>query len=181
MADLIVIGYDDEETAAKAAAEVQRLASDLVIEPEAVAVIRRDADGKFHVATTHHPVAEGASWGMLWGALFGLLFFIPIFGLAIGAAMGALFGAIEKAGIDHHFQQQVRDMVQPGNSALFLVVDKITADKAVAALSKFGGRVLKTSLSHEAEQHLQDALYGSADGARHQPAHQGAGTEAARA
>ena len=37
-------------------------------------------------------------------------------------------------------------MLQPGTSALFLVVDKITADKATEALSKFGGRVLKTSL-----------------------------------
>jgi uncharacterized membrane protein len=181
MAELIVIGYDDEETAAKAAAEVARLAADLVIEPEAVAVIRRDSDGKFHVETTHHPVAEGASWGMLWGALFGLLFYVPIFGLAIGAAMGALFGAIEKAGIDHHFQQEVRDMVQPGTSALFLVVDKVTADKAVEALGRFGGRVLKTSLSHEAEQQLQEALYGGADGARHQPAQEGATTRTARA
>jgi uncharacterized membrane protein len=175
MAELIVIGYDDEQTARKAAAEVGRLAADVVIEPEAVAVIRRDPDGKFHVETTHHPVAEGASWGMLWGALFGLLFFVPVFGLAIGAAMGALFGAIEKAGIDRHFQQQVRDMLQPGTSALFLVADKITADKAIEALATYGGRVLKTSLSHEAEQQLQEALHGSAggsgsvDGPRHQP------------
>jgi uncharacterized membrane protein len=161
MADLIVIGYDDEETAAKAAAEVERLADELVVEPEAVAVIRRDKEGKYHVSTTHHPVALGATWGMFWGALFGLIFFIPVFGLAIGAALGALMGAITKAGIDRQFQQQVRDMVQPGTSALFLVVDKITPDKATEALSTFGGRVLKTSLSKDAERQIQEALHGS--------------------
>ena len=67
MADLIVIGYADEETAGKAAEETLRLARDLVTQPEAVAVIVRDKEGKFHVNTTHHPVAEGATWGMLWG------------------------------------------------------------------------------------------------------------------
>ena len=93
MAELIVIGYDDEETAAKAAAEVERLAADLIIEPESVAVLTRDMDGRYRVHTNHHPVAEGATWGMLWGALFGLIFFIPLVGFAIGGAMGALLGA----------------------------------------------------------------------------------------
>lgn len=162
MADLIVIGYDDEETADKAAAEVGRLAHDLIIEPEAVAVISRDNEGKYHVKTTHHPVAEGTAWGMFWGALFGLLFFVPVFGLAIGAAMGALMGTITKVGIDKNFQREVRDMLQPGTSALFLMVDKITPDKAIEALSKFGGRVLKTSLTHDAEEQIQRALYGTA-------------------
>jgi uncharacterized membrane protein len=162
MADLIVIGYDDEETASKAAEEVVRLSRDLVIEPEAVAVIRRDKDGRYHVETTHHPVAEGATWGLFWGALFGLIFFIPVFGLAIGAALGALFGAITKAGISKEFQEQVRDMVRPGTSALFLVVDKITPDKAIEALSKFGGTVLKTSLPKDAERQIQEALHGGA-------------------
>jgi len=35
-----------------------------------------------------------------------------------------------------------------------------TPDKAVAALSKFGGRVLKSSLSKDAEKELQTALHG---------------------
>jgi uncharacterized membrane protein len=164
VADLIVIGYDDEETADQARAEVERLAKDLIIEPEAIAVITRDKEGKYHVKTTHHPVAEGATWGMFWGALFGLIFFIPVFGLAIGAGLGALLGAITKAGIDKRFQEDIRDMVQPGTSALFLIVDKVTPDKAIEALSTFGGRVLKTSLTKDAERQIQEALHGGAGG-----------------
>jgi uncharacterized membrane protein len=98
---------------------------------------------------------------MFWGVLFGLLFFIPVFGLAVGGAFGALFGAIEKAGIDKEFQQQVRDMVRPGTSALFMIVEKDLTDKALAALGRFGGTVLKSSLSTEAERQLQEALHGS--------------------
>jgi uncharacterized membrane protein len=161
VADLIAIGYDDEETAQKAAEEVYRLANDLVIEPEAVAVIVRDKNGKYKVTTNHHPVAEGVTWGMFWGVLFGLLFFVPVFGLVIGGVFGTLFGVIEKTGVDKEFQRQVRDMVQPGTSALFLVVDKVTPDKAIEALSKFGGKVLKSSLSNDAEQQLEEALAGA--------------------
>ena len=51
-------------------------------------------------------------------------------------------------------------MLQPGTSALFLMVEKVTPDKAVEAMSKYGGTVLKTSLSKEGEADLQDALHG---------------------
>jgi uncharacterized membrane protein len=162
MADLIAIGYPDEATAEAAADEARRLAQDLIIEPDAIAVIVRDTDGKYHVHTQHHAVGAGAAWGMFWGFLFGLLFFIPVFGLAIGAGMGALMGKIGKSGISKEFQDQVRGLLQPGTSCLFLMVEKVTPDKAVEALSKYGGTVLKTSLTKEGEKELQEALHGGA-------------------
>ena len=161
MADLIAIGYPDETTASLAEEEVQRLAKDLIIEPDAVAVIVRDKEGKYKVSTSHHAVGGGATWGMFWGLLFGLLFFVPVFGMAVGAGLGALMGKIEKTGINKEFQEQVRDLVKPGTSALFVVVEKVTPDKAVEALSQYGGTVLKSSLSKDAENELQEALHGA--------------------
>jgi uncharacterized membrane protein len=161
MSDLIVIGYPDETTAEAAADEARRLAQDLIIQPDAIAVIVRDKEGNYHTHTNHHLVGGGATWGMFWGFLFGLLFFIPVLGLAVGAGLGALMGKFAKSGIDKQFQDQVRGMIQPGTSALFLMVEKVTPDKAVEAMSKYGGTVLKTSLSKEGEQELQDALHGS--------------------
>jgi uncharacterized membrane protein len=160
MADLIAIGYDDETTAARAADAVYRMSEELIIQPDAVAVIVRDAEGKYKVTTSHHAVGAGATWGMFWGLLFGVLFFIPVFGMAVGAGLGALFGKIEKSGIDQQFQKQVRDMLKPGTSALFVVVEKVTPDKAVEGLREFGGTVLKSSLSNEAQSELQSALHG---------------------
>ena len=160
MADLIAIGYPDETTADAAADEARRLASDLIIQPDSIAVIVRDRDGSYHVHTTHHAVGTGATWGMFWGLLFGLLFFIPVFGMAIGAGLGALMGKVTKSGIDKQFQDQVRGMLKPGTSALFLMVEKVTPDKAVEAMSKYGGTVLKTSLSKQGEEQLQEALHG---------------------
>jgi uncharacterized membrane protein len=160
LSDLIAIGYADETTAIQAAEEAERLAGELIIQPDAIAAIVRNKDGKFKVTTNHHPVGTGASYGMFWGLLFGLLFFVPVFGMALGAGFGALMGKVEKTGIDKEFQEQVRDLLQPGTSALFLVVEKVTPDKAVEALSKFGGTVLKSSLSKDAEAELQEALHG---------------------
>ncbi|HLH84432.1 MAG TPA: DUF1269 domain-containing protein [Trebonia sp.] len=160
MSDLIVIGYPDETTAALAADEARTLARDLIIQPDAIASIVRDREGRYHVQTTHHAVGAGATWGMFWGLLFGLLFFIPVFGIAIGAGLGALMGKVTKSGVDKEFQDQVRDLIQPGTSALFLMVEKVTPDKAVKAMSKYGGTVLKTSLSEKGEAELQAALHG---------------------
>ena len=55
MADLIAVGYPDEATAYAAADEARRLAADLIIKPDAIAVIARDQDGTYHVQTSHRP------------------------------------------------------------------------------------------------------------------------------
>jgi uncharacterized membrane protein len=158
MADLIAIGYPDETTALEAEKAAEDLAKDMIIQADAIAAIARDRDGKYKVTTNHHAVAGGTVWGMWWGLLFGLLFFVPVFGMAIGAGFGALFGKLEQSGIDREFQDQVRAMLKPGTSALFLVVEKVTPDRAVERLKQYGGTVLKTSLSEDAESKLQAEL-----------------------
>jgi len=161
MTTLIAIGYPDETTATAAGVKAEELSKELIIQPDAIAVIRRDKEGKYHVTTNHNPVAGGTTWGMFWGLLFGMLFFVPFLGMALGAGLGALMGKVEKVGIDKEFEKQVKDMVQPGTSALFLVIEHATPDKAVEAMAPFGGKVLKSSLSKDAEKELQEALHGA--------------------
>jgi uncharacterized membrane protein len=161
MSELIAIGYPDTTTATLAMDEVERLSEDLVIQPDAVAAIIRDESGKFKTVTNAHTVGAGATYGMFWGLLFGLLFFVPFLGMAFGAGLGALMGKVEKTGIDRAFQDRVREMLKPGTSALFMIVEKVTPDRAVAALSQYGGTVLKSSLSKDAEAQLQEALHGT--------------------
>ena len=48
--------------------------------------------------------------------------------------------------------------LKPGTSALFLVIDQVTPDKAIAALQQYGGTVIRTSLSDEDTKKLQEAL-----------------------
>ncbi len=80
--------------------------------------------------------------------------------MAFGAGLGAVMGKITKSSIDKGFQDQIRDALQPGTSALFLIVEQMTTDKATEGLSQFGGTVVKTSLSKEDEADLQAALHG---------------------
>ena len=98
---------------------------------------------------------------MFWGLLFGLLFFVPVLGMAVGAGLGALMGKLTKSGIDKEFQDQVRDMLQPGTSALFLVVEKVTPDKAIDALSRTAAPSSSRRCRKETEDKLQEALHGS--------------------
>jgi uncharacterized membrane protein len=160
MATLVAIGYPDEATAEAARATVANLEEDLIIQADQVAAIRRDTDGKYHVTTTHGGASAGggAVWGGFWGFLFGLIFFIPFAGLALGAGLGALFGHLGEKAIDKEFQSQVRDQVQPGTSALFMIIEQATPDKAIEALKGYGGTVIKTSLSEADTKKLQEAL-----------------------
>ena len=159
MADWSRSGIRDETTAAAAMRRGRAAPKELIIQADAVAAIirtERDPD-----STNHHVVGAGATWGMFWGLLFGMLFFVPFLGMAVGAGLGALMGKVDQGRDRQAVPDQVRDMLQPGTSALFLVVEGVTPDKAVEALRRFGGTVLKSSLSKEAEQSSRRRCRGS--------------------
>ena len=85
------------------------------------------------------------------------MFFEPMLGI-LGAAVGALSGALTDIGIDDNFIQELGNTIEPGTSAIFVLVRKSTPDKVLDDLSKFEGKVLRTSLSHEDEAQLQAVL-----------------------
>jgi uncharacterized membrane protein len=72
----------------------------------------------------------------------------------------AALGASGDLAIKDDFKQRVRDLVQPGTSALLVIVRKATPDRFLEALRPYGGTVLQTSLTHESEQKLMKALHG---------------------
>lgn len=158
MSELIILGYDDHDTAQKAYERVIGLQRDFVVDLSGLAVVRVDADGKQHVDTPARIVGASAASGALWGWLFGLLFLAPGLGLLVGGAIGALSGRLGKAGIDRAFQERVHAMLSPGKAAVVLMAKKITEDKFGSAMSEFGGTVLQTSLSAEDEKELADEL-----------------------
>jgi uncharacterized membrane protein len=90
--------------------------------------------------------------------LIGLIFLVPVGGLIIGAVMGALSGKLSDYGIDDKFARNVSEKLEPGKAALFLMIRKVTAEKVIPAMSKFGGEILTSNISPEAEARLQAAL-----------------------
>jgi uncharacterized membrane protein len=103
-------------------------------------------------------VGAGALGGMFWGMLFGLLFFIPLLGAAIGAGMGALAGSLGDVGIDDDFIKSVRDEVEPGTSALFLMTSDAVVDRVKEQLAGTHAQLIHTNLSTEQEAALRQVF-----------------------
>ncbi|AFY74074.1 putative membrane protein [Synechococcus sp. PCC 7502] len=161
MSSLIAVGFKDEFTADQVILELRKLQREHLIDLEDAAIVIRDNEGKVKIKQTQELVTSGALSGGFWGLLFGLIFFNPLLGWAIGA-VGALAGAVSGSlidiGIDDNFIRDVGKAIEPGTSAIFVLVRKATSDKVLEDLSKFEGKVLKTSLSYDDEAKLQAVL-----------------------
>jgi uncharacterized membrane protein len=158
MSQLIVIAYPDEARARQALGTLERFSKEQLISLEDAAYVTRDQNGKPKLHQTQSLTGAGAAGGAFWGFLIGLLFFAPVLGLAAGALGGAVGGKLTDLGIDDKFMKELGEQIKPGTAALFLLVRSATADKVVPEMAKFGGTVLKTSLSTEQENRLKEAL-----------------------
>ena len=158
MADLVVIGFDSEHEAEKVRLTLFQLQKDYLIDLEDAVVAIKKEDGKVKLNQVYNLTASGAVAGGFWGTLIGVIFLNPLLGAAAGAAAGAVSGALSDVGINDDFMKNLASELEPGNSALFILVRKSTPDKVLAELGKFEGKVLHTSLSHEDEAKLQSVL-----------------------
>ena len=158
MADLVVIAFESEQKAESVRTRVLELQQSYLIELGDAAIAVKDANGRIRLNQLLDTTAGGALSGGFWGLLIGCLFLSPLLGAAIGAASGALAGALTDFGVNDEFMTKIAEVLQPGSAALFLLVRKMTTDKVIEDLAGMGGTVLRTSLNHEQEQKLRDAL-----------------------
>jgi uncharacterized membrane protein len=158
MSTLVVIGYDNEFKAEEVRLALRKLQKEYLIDLEDAVVAVKDAKGKVKLHQALNLAAAGAIGGGFWGSLIGLIFLNPLLGAAVGAAAGAASGALNDLGINDTFMKELASHLKPGSSALFVLVRKATPDKVLEELKGSGGKVLKTSLSHEDETKLQAAL-----------------------
>jgi uncharacterized membrane protein len=100
----------------------------------------------------------GALGGAFWGMLFGLIFFVPLLGMAIGAGMGALTGSLADVGIDDSFIRRMRDEIQPGTSALFVLSSDAVVDKVKQAFEGQQMVLVESNLSQEQEGKLREVF-----------------------
>jgi uncharacterized membrane protein len=158
MSDLIVIAYDDQHKAEEMRIKLLKLQREFLIDVEDAVVAVKKPDGKVKLSQAVNLPALGAFEGGFFGMLIGILFFSPVLGWAAGAAAGAISGALSDIGINDDFMKDLAKSLQPGNSALFVLMRKVTPDKFLEEIKGSGGTILKTSLSHEQEDKLRDAL-----------------------
>lgn len=156
MSDLIVLTFDDENSALQMRDKLLQMQKQQLITLSDAAIVTRKPDGKPKIKQLNSLVGAGALGGAFWGMLIGLLFWAPWLGLAAGALGGALSGKFTDIGVDDKFIKEVGETIEPGHAALFLLVMRVTADKVLPQLSDFNAKVLQTSLSNEDEAKLRD-------------------------
>jgi uncharacterized membrane protein len=166
MSNLVVLDFDGIHTADEVLNKLRSLQKEYLIDLEDACVVERDKDGKIHIKQavnlTALGAAAGGTRGAMWGALVGLLFLNPLAGMAIGAlagaGAGALSGSLANYGINDDFVKNLGKTIPPGSSALFVLIKSVTEDKVLREIEPYKPRVLKTSLSDEAEAKLRAAL-----------------------
>ena len=158
MSTLVVIGYDDPHKAEEVRLMLRKMQKDYLIDLEDAVVAVKDDKGKIKLHQAVNLTAAGAASGGFWGALIGLIFLNPLLGMAVGATAGAVSGALTDLGLDDKFMKELAATMKAGSSVLFVLVTKATPDKVLEEMKGTGGKILKTSLSHDDEAKLQAAL-----------------------
>jgi uncharacterized membrane protein len=166
MSNLVVLGFDGLHSADEVLNKLRSMQKEYLIDLEDACVVEREANGKVHVKQAVNLAALGAksggAGGALWGTLVGLLFLNPLAGMAIGAitgaGVGAVAGSLSDYGISDDFVRKLGETIPPNSSALFILFKRLTEDKVMREIEQYKPRVLKTSLSDEAENRLRTEL-----------------------
>jgi uncharacterized membrane protein len=165
MSDLIAIVFDSKEQAQEARMEFSKMQREHLVELEDSVVATKDDKGHVKLDQTLNLTAAGAASGGFWGLLIGFIFSIPFGGpllpiltAVFGAGFGALSGSLSDYGINDAMMKELSADMEQGKAALFVLVRKTTTDKVLEHLQRFRGKVLKTSLSHELEDKLEQVL-----------------------
>jgi uncharacterized membrane protein len=164
MSDLLVIGFPTEAAAEEVRRTLLGMEKEYLIELGDAVVAVKQPDGRVKLNQIFDPTAASAASGAFWGALIGLLLLSPLAGTVIGAVSGYLGGRGKDLGINDEFMRDVAATLDSGKAALFLLIRKMTTDRAMTELQGSGGTVLRSSFDETKEDALRAAL-GSAQAA----------------
>lgn len=180
MAELIVVGFKkDMYRASEALNMLQDMNSSWMVDLSDAVAVYRDYKGKLRVDQSYQmTTGEGAAWGGLFGGMIGALLAAPFTGGASaaaalaagslsGVALGATFGAIdaeswkEDYGISEDFVDRVGSMIQPGDSAVFVLARTISPDLVADAFHGYGGTILRTTLNDTQRARVEATLHAA--------------------
>ena len=158
MSHILVVTFEDEDQASSVLKSLQSLEHQGLLRLDDAAVIVKNAEGEVHVK---NKTESGVKVGAVTGGFLGLLiagFLFPLAGIAMGVAGGALVGKSLHTGVDKEFVTEVRNSLQPGNSAILFIVSHENVGVLISALEPYRGKMYQCSFDSEEEEQLRQAL-----------------------
>ncbi len=160
MSDIVVITFDSPDRAGEVRESIRKTEKSGFVSLDDSAVIFKDAEGKVHVKNeVDRGVKIGAVGGGFIGLLIGFLLLGPLGSLIIGGLIGGGIGSLAHMGISKSFIKDVSNELQPGTSALFVIVRDANPDVTLATLRQYEGNIYQTSLPPEAEESLRRSMH----------------------
>ena len=157
--EIVAIAFDKPTRADEVLLSLSHRQQEGLIQIADAVVVAKDPDGRTNVReTVDITPARGAMAGSWWGLLGGLLFGGPLVGLVGGVAAGALLGKLVDLGLDDGWVQQMAEWIDPGSSALLLLVEDTVHAEVLHELSRFEGQVVYTTLPEGVREALESAL-----------------------
>lgn len=161
--EILAIVLDKPSRASELLLAMANLASEGKLTMHDAVIVAKDEDGRTKVVETVDVTpARGALSGTWWGMLAGLLIGGPVFlGAAIGgAAAGALYGKLVDKGLEDQWVKDMANWIDPGRSALLLLIDTGLDPAVIDELGRFEGigRVAVTTLPEGTKAEVEAAL-----------------------
>jgi uncharacterized membrane protein len=158
MAELVVVGYPDVDTANEALENLRQLDKDMSLKLRDAAVVVKSSHGEDNVLTPTFSTSQGAVAGSFLGAVVGVLFAAPAAGAVVGGVVGGAVGTAKGREVEGDIGSQVADVLEPDTAALVAYVWDVIPNEVMAALAPLGGKVLRTSLDATTEARIQRAI-----------------------
>jgi uncharacterized membrane protein len=161
MSKLIAIEFKEYYKADDTLKELQRLQKAHLLDLEDACVVRKKPSGKLKLRQALNLTAMGIVTGSWWGALIGLLIggsVGAVFGLMAGAGLGALAGKLSDYGIQDALIREMSENLQPGSSAIFVLIKRATIAQLLEEFEGYGGNLMQSSLPDEQTERLQQNL-----------------------
>jgi uncharacterized membrane protein len=143
------ITFGNKSTAAEALKELCQWHKSGVVKVFSAAVLVKDKQGKVSIKETQDvDASRGGLFGAIVGGLIGLVGGAPgaIVRAVAGADMGGVAARLIDFGFPHESLHDLQDSLQPGSSALVLVIEPLRIYGVVEDLAHWGGRLFRYTL-----------------------------------
>jgi len=158
--NLWAVGFDSTTRAKEFRTELSRCEGIRALHVLDAIVVTRLQDGSFIMEQQEKPTVTRGSLGYgILGFMIGLVVLEPLVGAAIGATFGGVTtAALRNIGISDEFINEVKDLMAPGTSAVFLLTSTENPDAVERQIRGLGGAILKTSVDIQLAERVQASL-----------------------